>query len=147
MGKEEQRETPMYGHVHSWNHMKYCRWRNVNTNIKVCEAGVLISGDIYLQYNPCRLYRVKTTCISNQQIAVGVGFFCYPVLENCHSYYLHRKYFHSVTVGGSWGFETKEDTLCMFTMWNSLQDKVPNPGLASCSRLLTQTWFSSSGVF
>lgn len=147
MGKEEQRETQTYRHVRSWNSMKYCRWRNVDTNIKVCEAGIRISRDIYLKYNPCRLYQVKTTCISNQQIAVGVEFFCYPVLENCRSYYSRRKYFDCVTLGGSWGFETKEDTLCMLTMWNSLGDKVLNPGLASCSRLLTQTWCSCSGAF
>lgn len=137
----------MYRHVHSCNNIKYCRWRNVDISIKVCKAGILILRGIFLKYNPCRLYEVKTTCMWNKQVAVGVEFFCYPVLENCHSYYLHRKYFNFVTLGGSWGFETKEDTLSMCTMWNSLEDSVLDPGLGSCSKLLTQTWFSSSGLF
>lgn len=147
VGKSEQKETPVYRHVCSCNSIKYCRWRNVDISIKVCKARILISRDIYLKHNPCRHYEVKTSCMWNKQIAVGVEFFCYPILENCHSYYLHRKYFNFVTLGGSWGFETKEDTLCVFTMWNSLEDRALNPGLGSCSKLLTQTWFASSGLF
>lgn len=82
----------------------------------------------------------------NKQIAVGIEVFCCPVLENCCSYSLHRTFFNVITLGGSWAFETKEDTLRVFTICNFLEDRVLNPGLGSCSKLLTQTCFSSSGV-